>query len=318
MSAVDIGLDMDSPWASILHPERVALYGTELEARAREARLFTTGMSHWDQACDDTGGGLDDYWYVVIGGASNVGKTQVAIALAKQAITQGFAVAFLTMEEPIEQIQRRVYAAVAETLSYYDFTYKHFSTLKMQQLCEAVPHLGRFLVNEDLPSYDVASITRWLDRARYDNPGPMVVLLDNLQLVKTAPGQSIGEAATDVSETLRNWAKRNRILTVALSQVTSAALREGKPVRYFDLWGGNAMYSNPSQVFMLDHLSARVDMLQPHIKRLWGLLDKNRYGPRMIAMPIEANLKTGEWRCADPDEHHLWADNPWAGKEERR
>lgn len=32
----------------------------------------------------------------------------------------------------------------------------------------------------------------------------------------------------------------------------------------------------------------------------------------MIAMPIEANLRTGVWRCAEPDEHILWKPNPWA------
>jgi hypothetical protein len=225
-------IDPDSPWAPILHPERVKLYGVELEARARTAKLFTTGMSVWDTACDDTGGGLDDYWYVVIGGASNVGKTQVAVALAKMALTQGFSVAFFTMEEPIEQIQRRVYASLG-ALGYYDFTYSRFTHEKARLLCESVPNLGTMYVNEDLPSYH-------------------------------------------------------------------------------DLWGGNAMYSNPSQVFMLDHTAKSVDRIHPHIVRLWGLLDKNRYGPGQVAMMVEANLKTGTWRCAEPDEHPQWLPNPWA------
>lgn len=308
-------VDLDSPWAPILHPDRVKLYGLELERRAREAQLFNTGIRAWDEACDDTGGGLDDYWYVVIGGASNVGKTQLGIAMAKQALAQGFGCAFFTMEEPIEQVQRRVYASLSETLGYYDFTYKHFTPAKARLLTETTPNVGTLLVNEDLPNYDLGSILFWLDRAREQCPGPMVVVLDNLQLVKPERGQGISEAATDVSEALRNWAKRNRVLVIALSQITAAALREGKVCRSWDLWGGNAMYSNASQVIMLDHLAATVDPLLPHVKRLWLLVDKNRYGPKQIAVPVEANMKSGLWRNAEPDELHLWKPNPWAAKE---
>ena len=43
---------------------------------------------------------------------------------------------------------------------------------------------------------------------------------------------------------------------------------------------------------------------------LWLNLQKNRYGP-VGSFPVEANLKTGLWRAALPDEHQLWAHNPW-------
>jgi len=299
-------------WGDALHPESVRKFGRSLCERAQRAVLFETGLGLWDQACDDTGGGLDDFWYVVVGGASNVGKTQLMVALAKQGLLQKFAVVILTMEEPIDQIQRRVYASISD-LNYYDFTYKHFTHEKAARLVETTPYLGKLAINEDLPAYDLASITGYLDEARDMLFGrPMIVLVDNLQLVKPDRGATIAEAATDVSEGLRIWAKRNRTLTIALSQVTSTVLREGKPVRSHDLWGGNAMYTNPSQVVILDHTAKRVDPNHPHVVRMWALLDKNRYGPKLIAMPVEANLKTSVWRCAEPDELYLWDANPWA------
>lgn len=305
-------------WADALHPESVKLYARHLEQRARNAVLFKTNLTAWDEACDDTGGGLDDYWYVVIGGASNVGKTQLMVSLARSGLLQKFAVVIVTMEEPIDQIQRRVYASISD-LGYYDFTYRNFTTEKAGRLIETTPYLGKLAVNFEMPAYDLPSILGYLDEARDMLIGrPMLVILDNLQLVKVDAGSSIAQAATDVSEGLRMWAKRNRTLTFALSQVTSEVLRAGRPVRAHDLWGGNAMYSNPSQVLILDHLAKTVDEQHPHLIRLWGLLDKNRYGPRMIAMPIEANLRTGVWRCADPDEHLLWNPNPWAPTDKRR
>jgi KaiC/GvpD/RAD55 family RecA-like ATPase len=310
MSGVDLGHESEV-WADALHPGSVKDYAASLIQRALRAVLFRTNLAAWDDACDDTGGGLDDYWYVVIGGASNVGKTQLMISLARSGLLQKFAVVIVTMEEPIDQIQRRIYASISE-LGYYDFTYRNFNDAKAGKLIETVPYLGKLAVNYEMPAYDLNSIVGYLDEARDMLVGrPMVVVLDNLQLVKVERGSSIAEAATEVSEGLRIWAKRNRTLTFALSQVTSEVLRSSRPVRAHDLWGGNAMYSNPSQVLILDHLAKTVDERHPHIVRLWGLLDKNRYGPRMIAMPIEANLKTGEWRCAEPDEHHLWKPNPW-------
>jgi hypothetical protein len=77
------------------------------------------------------------------------------------------------------------------------------------------------------------------------------------------------------------------------------------------------MYSNASQVFILDHTAKTVDAENPHVLRLWGMLDKNRYGPKAMSVRIEANLKTGVWRSAYPDEYLLCNDNPWVPKKER-
>ena len=301
-------------WADALHPDSIKGFGAALGERASRAVLFQTGLTLWDRACDDTGGGLDDFWYLVVGGASNVGKTQLMVALAKQALLQKFAVAILTMEEPLDQIQRRIYASISD-LGYHDFTYKNWTHEKALRLVATTPYLGKLAINGDLPAYDLTSILGFLDEVRDMLCGrPMVAFMDNLQLVKPDRGRSIAETATDVSEGLRLWARKNRTLTIALSQVTSDVLREGRPVRSHDLWGGNAMYSNPSQVVMLDHTAKLIDQQHPHIMRLWALLDKNRYGPRMVAMPIEANLKTSVWRCGDGAAQALWDANPWAAR----
>src|SRR3990172_11435231 len=103
----------DTLWIDALHPETVRSYGVALSERAQRAMLFLTGLHLWDRACDDTGGGLDEFWYVVVGGASNVGKTQLMVALARRALAQKFSTVILTMEEPIEQIARRVYASIS-------------------------------------------------------------------------------------------------------------------------------------------------------------------------------------------------------------
>jgi KaiC/GvpD/RAD55 family RecA-like ATPase len=300
----------ESVWGDILHPESVEGYGRFLSHRQQHARLFHTGLHFWDKYCDDTGGGLDDFWYVVIGGASNVGKTQVLLALAQQALKQDFAVIFLSLEEPADQIQRRIYAALSD-LNYYDFTYANWTEAKRKAL--KVPYLGKLVVNDDLEQFDFDSIMAHVDEARDLLTGrPCILMVDNLQLVHPRPGSNIAAAATELSEGLRRWAKKNRTLTIALSQLTADAIRKKETPNFAYLWGGSAMYSNPSQVIMLDHINKEVDPQHRHIVRLWMNLAKNRYGPNQVSSPVEANLRTGLWRGADPDEHRLWADNPWA------
>ena len=303
-------------WVDALHPESVGAYGRFLSGRQETARVFQSGLSVWDENCDDTGGGLDDFWYIVLGAASGTGKTQLLLALAQQALRQDFAVIFLTLEEPMDQIQRRTYAAISDS-GYYDFTYKNWTEKK--RLALEVPYLGKLIVNDDLDSFDLGSIMAHLDEAEDALVGrPKIVMLDNLQLVHPSRGQNIAAAATELSETLRRWAKKHRVLTVAASQLTSECIRSGKVPGFSDLWGGSAMYSNASQVLMIDHTAKEIDPRERHIQRLWMNLAKNHYGPAHVRFPVEANLKSGLWRAALPDEHNLWAYDPWQKKTKTR
>jgi len=304
----------ETVWTDILHPDTVGAFGRGLVDRAQRAQLFHTGLGPWDDSCDDTGGGLDDFWYVVCTGASNVGKTQLGLALAQRALRQDFAVVFLTLEEPADQIMRRMYAAISD-VNYYDFTYARFNEECIARLVESTPYLGKFIVNDELSSSDLPTIFEYLDEARDMLFGrPLVVIFDHLQLVKVERGENIGQAATEVSEGLRRWAKQNRTLTIAFSQLTSEVIRDGRPPRAWDMYGGSAMYSNASQVVVIDHTAKVADTLEPWKIRMWAMLDKNRYGQKLVAMPVEANLKSGLWRCPLPDEHHLWQPNPWERK----
>lgn len=301
---------MPDIWMDALDPRTVRAFAERLTYKAENAKLFFTEIEAWDKSCDDTGGGLDDYWYIVIGGSSNVGKTQGGLSLTVRALEQGFSVVFLTMEEPADQILRRTYAAISN-LGYYDFTYDNWSDRKAAML--KVPNLGTMAVNDDLEDESLGAIIGYLNEAREVINGPMIVVLDNLQLIKPRDGRNVQESATDLSEALRKWAKRRKVLTFALSQLTAECIRSGRAPWFADLWGGSAMYSNPSQVIMVDHTAVVVDQNAPHIKRMWMAVAKNRYGPK-AAFPIEANLKTGKWREAYPDEHHLWLPNPWEKK----
>ena len=76
---------------------------------------LSTGFPVWDKACVGTGGlGLANWWYVVLGGASNVGKTQLLWHLLRQAWEQEMNPGLITMEVPMTGVQRSIYSRVTD------------------------------------------------------------------------------------------------------------------------------------------------------------------------------------------------------------
>ena len=102
----------------ILDSGEVIDYGSSLIGVQQHP--LATGIPTWDEACDETGGrGLGDWWYVVLGGAPNAGKTQLMMYLARQASEQGLKPGVVTMETPKRGLQRQVYSNLS-SFNYYD------------------------------------------------------------------------------------------------------------------------------------------------------------------------------------------------------
>ena len=134
-----------------------------------------------------------------------------------------------------------------------------------------------------------------------------VIALDHLQLIKQDKGYDIGELATQVSEELRRFAHKEKILVLALSQLNRLAARERtkRPIAQ-DLWGGTSMESNANQVMLIDHSLVIRDLDKPYLQRTRLILDKNREGPNRVMINVEFNIATGVWREGLPDEERLW------------
>lgn len=299
----------------ILRSTEVLDYAAGLTDAMRDT--LPTGLRSWDAACDETGGlGLGHWWYVVVGGASNAGKTQLMLHLARQASEHDLAPAVVTMEVPKRGLQRRVYSNVT-SFGYYDFLPNRWTegddVAKAKRLKAEIERYSQangsmrslaVVEHEKAPSLD--DIMAACERLRDD--GSRCIFLDHLQLIK-APADQISDRATEISEALRWFAHSNKILVVALSQLNRTASRERdrRPTMH-DLWGGTAIESNANQVILLDHSKQSRNANEKHLLRTWLYLDKNREGPNRVEIPVEANFKAGVWREADPHEERLWPE----------
>lgn len=275
-----------------------------------------TGITPWDNACVETSGkGLSDWWYVVLGGASNSGKTQLMMYLAKQAVECGIATGIISMEVPMTGMQRQIYSRITE-FGYYSFDWETWNSQIVKEKPKRLVDQVELYAKED----KYAEYERTLYVHEFELPpsltdiirvahqmhemGARCIFLDHLQLIKS-PADQIADRATEVSEALRRFAHKSPCLVVALSQLNRMAARDRtKPATMHDLWGGTAIEANANQVILLDHTVH----LRPkkHILRTFLTLDKNREGPNKVRIPVELDFKSGRWRVAQPDELHLW------------
>lgn len=309
---------MSSPWTTLdILTRKAALdYGIAL-ADVRQHPM-PTGIPTWDKLCDETGGrGLGDWWYVVIGGASNAGKTQLGMHLARKAAEAGINPGMVTMEVPRVGVQRRIYSHVT-SFGFFDFLPHHWERdhdTKTERLAKEVSTYRNG--NEESPSLDRSLVVAETQRApsigniieaceQLRDQGCGCIVVDHLQLIK-ASAEAIADRATEISEELRWFAHGKRCLVIALSQLNRLASRERAtcPTMH-DLLGGTSIESNANQVMMIDHSQQERDAQRTHLMRTWLFLDKNREGPNRVRIPVEVNFKTGVWREAMPDEAREW------------
>lgn len=280
-------------------------------------RPLCTGIPSWDAACDETGGkGLGDWWYLVLGGASNAGKTQLMLHLVRQAAESGHVPGVITMEVPLPGLQRRTYSNLT-SFGFYDFLPHRWAEGDSAEKVERLKNeVGQYranggeprsmLVAEQQKPPTLGDITEACTALL--ESGATVVFLDHLQLIR-ASADEIADRATEISEALRWFAHGNRVLVVALSQLNRLASRErSRMPTMHDLLGGTSIESNANMVCLLDHSRQERDPLHTHRMRTYVYVDKNREGPNRLLIPVEVDFRTGIWREALPDEEHLWPD----------
>jgi replicative DNA helicase len=293
---------------NVLDHLEAANYGSGLIGA--DLNPLSTGFPIRDKACVGTGGmGLANWWYVVLGGASNVGKTQLLWHLLRQAWEQEMNPGLITMEVPMTGVQRSIYSRVTD-FGYNDLlpsSWIEDGADKTTNLAEQVRlYAGDYRALMVAEHDGAPSLDQIIDMCyAMKESGCGVIGLDHLQLIK---GQGeIADLATEVSEELRRFAHREKILVVALSQLNRVASRERDvPPISQSLLGGTAMESNANQVVLIDHSKVVRDMERSHLMRTRLILDKNREGPNRVAFNVEANFATGVWREGMPDEEHLW------------
>jgi len=293
--------------SDLLTPERTRKH---FELQRKPVYAVPTPLPSWNRVCRDDGGGvgLPRGWMVTIAAATGAGKSITALNLAAAAVRNSERVGVASLEmSPAQMYTRYLAIATGENVhqlergpSFDEAVAKRAETFIAEQR-EAVG--GALHINED-PINDIDT-TLELMSFWYTEQDIRYFIIDYLQLLGSRDAESLYSTISDVSNSLREFAKRTHSTVIALSQLnrTVSANRAESPIVQ-GLMGSSSVENDSDQVVLLDHSRYEYDKAT-RTARTWLLLGKNRHGARG-EIPIEWNYQNLRLREADPDEEDQW------------
>lgn len=278
--------------------------------------VVPTGLSSIDQAMWLWGDrrGIPRGTYMILGGASNVGKTQGGLWLAKQAANAGEKAAFLSLDMKKQDAIARIHQALTVgVIPWQDWIPSRWKPEYETVLKDAIRSY-RLGIDGAIGIHSGGGRTLdWVDALIREavEIGATFFVVDHVQKIKVtgAGADDVRGRAEITSERLDDLCDEYDITICALSQLNRLASREtDRRPTMADLWGGMAMEANSAVVIMLDHSRYERDEKLPYIGRTYWLLDKNQTGPKNIEVPVEVNHATLGFREANEDELSLWPE----------
>ena len=229
--------------------------------------------------------GLREGQLVIIGARPAVGKTSFALNLALNAASEGYTVAFFSLEMSGKEIAQRFICAHAQ-VSMSNFRTGKISPQEWANIGQAAEDLSRLdILIDDTPGITVTEI-RAKARRMLHNKEKAIIILDYLQLVSPPVGRRAESRTVEVSEmsrALKIMAKELAVPVISLSQLSRAVeSRTGKRPQLSDLRESGSIEQDADIVMFLDRSSneqeaGREDRPPEGITRI--IVAKNRSGP---------------------------------------
>lgn len=283
------------------------------ERQYRLVDAVPTPLPALNSFCRGDGGGvgLAYGWHCVIAGATNMGKSNLAVNFACEAIRNGHSVVFVSLEMARHQIKQRVYSILSGEDSDL-FGRGHFnehSETAIDRMDEKLfdTTLGgpaQLFVN-DKPVRNIYSIADTLEFYR-ENHGVRIFFVDYLQLCETGSEEDRRRQVSAISGQMMTYAHQVEVLSICLSQFNRFTTKDKKVSPDVEgMTESSSLENDADLALLLDHSKYEQDTLRPWIHRTWVKVGKNRHG-RKGMIPIEWNWKNYTVREAEPDEEHLW------------
>ena len=229
--------------------------------------------------------GLREGQLVIIGARPAVGKTSFALNLALNAASEGYTVAFFSLEMSGKEIAQRFICAHAQ-VSMSNFRTGKISPQEWANIGQAAEDLSSLdILIDDTPGITVTEI-RAKARRMLHNKEKAIIILDYLQLVSPPAGRRAESRTVEVSEmsrALKIMAKELAVPVISLSQLSRAVeSRTGKRPQLSDLRESGSIEQDADIVMFLDSSSneqeaGREDRPPEGITRI--IVAKNRSGP---------------------------------------
>lgn len=257
--------------------------------------------------------------YTILGGATSMGKTALALSITMAAAKAGYGVGYVSLEMPETDLANRLNSSVSQIpYKAYD---RQMSENQFRKVVEAAKELETLPVEifservRDVPA--ILSEGKKLQRKMVPN-GPFkgfkLLVIDYIQLVR-AKGESQHVRLAEVANALKQVAKQLDVHVLALAQIDRALGREddfnkARP-RLADLRGSGDLENAPDNVMFVFRPEYYLARLKPptdadalgdwgsELERWRGkaeiIIGKARMG-EITSVTVECDLATNVFR----------------------
>ncbi len=252
----------------------------KLSSGGGELRGVSTGFPELDSKLS----GLHPSDLVILAARPSVGKTSLALDIARSAAKNDVPVGFFSLEMSSEQLIDRMLAAEAGVDSWKIRTGAKLNQEENENIRNAMERLSRApIFIDDKPGNNILAmraVARRLKRER----GIGLIVVDYLQLmtpVGAKSSDSLVQQVTEISRSLKSLARELSVPVLALSQLSRAVEQRGGKPRLSDLRDSGSIEQD-ADVVMFIHREDKnnPDAEKTNIAQI--LIEKHRNGPTGI------------------------------------
>jgi replicative DNA helicase len=225
--------------------ERIA----QLHAGGGKLRGVPTGFP----ALDETLSGLQKSELIVLGARPSVGKTSLALDIARNAGKAGVSVGIFSLEMSRESLQDRIIAAESQVPLWNILTGRITSDNEFAMIQGALDRLSDVkLFIDDSPSLNVLQMRSMARRLQVEH-GLDLLIVDYLQLIRPRTNSdNMVNMITEISRGLKALARELKVPVLALSQLSRGVeQRDHKIPRLSDLRESGAIEQDADVVMFL-------------------------------------------------------------------
>ncbi len=243
-----------------------------------ELRGIRTGF----RSLDNTLAGFQKSDLIILAARPSMGKTALALDIARQTATQyGTAVGIFSLEMSSQQLVDRMLAAESRVDAWKLRTGKLTADSEFSQIRQALDKLSKAPIYiDDKPSSDILKM-RSVARRLKSEKGLGLIIVDYLQLMSptaSRKNESLVQQVTEISRSLKHMARELDVPVLALSQLSRAVeQRRGRP-RLSDLRDSGSIEQD-ADVVMFIHREDKMNDNKESTGIAEILIEKHRNGP---------------------------------------
>ena len=243
-----------------------------------ELRGVRTGF----KSLDDMLAGFQKSDLIILAARPSMGKTALALDIARQTATQyNTSVGIFSLEMSSQQLVDRMLAAESKVNAWKLRTGKLTADSEFDQIRGALDSLAKAPIYiDDQPGNNILKMRSVARRLKNEN-GIGLIIVDYLQLMVPTSGKSADsmvQQVTEISRSLKNMARELDVPVLALSQLSRAVEHRGGKPRLSDLRDSGSIEQD-ADVVMFIHRDDKhnEDSTKPNIAEI--MIEKHRNGP---------------------------------------